>query len=219
MSETFEEVYNPNIYMKISYDDLVTFGLYSLVKKSKNPTFENLVGETFSLFPSRFNLIGHPDWPDSNLINKSLLRCRSDKKYVIGNNARGFALTPFGVRVAEKIQKSLSPNKTDKLLVRKKGDDRTRAGRFVKHIERSRALKLYREHKFEDINLLDFYELIFCTPNSLPQTRLQNFEEILQYLDLYNRDDLRDLFQFCRKKFAAELIVTERGGMYERKRK
>jgi len=219
MSKNIQEVYDPNIYMKLSYDDLVTFGLYSLIKKRKNNTFENIVEEIFLLFPSRFNIIGHSEWPDSNLINKSLLRCRSDKKYVIGNNAKGFNLTPFGMRVSEKIQQKLLPNITDKILIRKKGDDRTKAGKFVKHIEKSRALELYKEKKFEEISPLDFYELIFCTPDSLPQTRVQNFEEILQYLDLYNRDDLRDLFEFCRKKFTAELTVEERSGMFKRKRK
>ena len=33
MSKNIQEVYDPNIYMKLSYDDLVTFGLYSLIKK------------------------------------------------------------------------------------------------------------------------------------------------------------------------------------------
>ncbi len=213
------ETYDSDIYMKLPYDDLITFGLFSLIKKRKNASFENIVEETFFLFPSRFNIIGHPEWPDSNLINKSLLRCRSDKKYVIGNNARGYSLTPFGTKLAEQIQKRLSPNKIDRGLIRKKGDDRTKAGKFVKHIEKSGALKLFKENKLDEINSLDFYELIFCTPDSLPQTRLQNFEEILQYLDLYNRDDLKELFEFCRKKFATELTVEERGGMYRRKRK
>lgn len=219
MSNKILETYNPDIYMRLPYDDLVTFGLFSLEKREMHTTFENIVGETFRLFPSRFNLVGHPEWPDSNLINKSLLRCRSDKKYVIGNNARGYSLTPFGIRAAEQIQKKLFPNVIDKGLIRKKGDDRTKAGKFVKHIEKSRALKLYKENKLEEINTLDFYELIFCTPDSLPQTRLQNFNEISQYLDLYNRDDLRELFEFCRKKFATELTVKERGGMFRRKRK
>ena len=58
------ELYEPDVYMKISYDELVTYALFSLLKTNKNPTFENLVEKVFTLFPSRFHLIGHPEWPD-----------------------------------------------------------------------------------------------------------------------------------------------------------
>lgn len=219
MNEKVKDVYDPKIYMTVSYDDLVTYALFSLIKKDKNPTFENLVEETFVLFPHRFYLIGHPEWPDSALINKAWLRCRSDKKYITGSNARGFSLTTFGLRIAESVQNKLPPSFEDKRIIRLKGDERTKAGKFVKHVEKSRAFQLFKQGKSDFIGKLDFYELIFCTPDSLPQTREQNFEEISQYLGLYNRDDLMALFEFCKKRFADDLTVEKHGGMIRRKRK
>lgn len=214
---TPKEIYDPALYINISYDDLVTYALFSLLEKNRNPTFENLVEEAFTLFPSRFHLIGHSDWPDSALINKSWLRCRSDKKYITGDIARGFSLTPIGVRIAENIYKKLKPASKNVKIVRMKGDARSRAGKFIKHIEKSGAFKLFKLGNLDLIKPLDFYELIFCTPDSLPQTRRENLAEIKQYLELYNRDDLQELFQFCEKKFFRGLEVKRRGGMISRK--
>lgn len=219
MTMKLQELYDPNIYMKISYDDLVTYALFSLLKKNKNPTFENLVEEAFILFPFRFHLIGHRNWPDSALINKSWLRCRSDKNHITGNTAQGYNLTPLGIKVAESVHKRLLPASHDIEMVKMKGDERSRAGKFVKHIEKSRAFKLFKQGSLDLINPLDFYELIFCTPDSLPQTKRQNLEEIKQYLELYNRDDLKELLEFCGKKFTYELEVKKRGGMLRRKGK
>lgn len=203
--------------MKISYDDLVTYALFSILKKEGDSTFENLVKESFLLFPSRFQLIGYPFWPDSALINKCWLRCRSDKAYIIGNTARGFNLTPIGVKIAERVHAKLTPSNPDSYLVQRKGDERTKAGKFVKHIENSRAYNLFKQSNYVDIMPLDFFELIFCTPDSLPETKRQNLEEIKQYVELYKRDDLKRLLQFCETKFRAELESGKRGGMMKRK--
>lgn len=216
MSTKPGEIYEPKVYMEITYDDLVTYALFSLLKKGKNPTFENLIEEAFTLFPSRFQIIGHLEWPDSTLINKSWLRCRSDKNYITGSVARGFKLTPLGVKIAERVHKKLAPASKDAGMVRMKGDERTRAGKFVKHIEQSQAFGLFKQKKSELIKPLDFYELIFCTPDSLPQTKRQNIEEIKQYVELYNRDDIKKLLEFCEEKFASELEVKKRGGMIRR---
>lgn len=215
----YNSSFDPKIYMSISYDDLVTYALFSLAKKNKNPTVENLVEEAFTLFPLRFQLIGHPEWPDSALINKAWLRCRSDKKYITGDNARGLSLTPLGLKIAQIIQKKLLSVTDNKAMTRLKGDERSRAGKFVKHIERSHAFELFKQGQQGSIQKLDFYELIFCTPDSLAQTRRQNFDEIIQYLELYKRDDLIKLFKFCEFKFAEDLILERRGGMLKRKEK
>ena len=191
------ELYEPDVYMKISYDELVTYALFSLLKTNKNPTFENLVEKVFTLFPSRFHLIGHPEWPDSSLVNKTWLRCRTDKHYITGSTSRGFNITPLGTRAAERIHNKLAPSSGDVVIVRRKGDERTRAGIFVKRIEKSKAYHLYKVGKRDQIQPLDFYELIFCTPDSLPLTKKDNLIEIKQYVELYGRDDIMNLLHFC----------------------
>jgi len=192
------ETFDPEVYMSITYDDLVTYALSSLINRGRSPTFENLVEETFLLFPSRFHLIGHPEWPDSALINKSWLRCRSDKNYITGSVAGGFRLTPVGARVAEGIGNRLGrPTEGGPRVSRKTGDTRTKAGRIMKYIEKSNAFRLFKTGNKDQIGSLDFYEIIFCTPESLPQTKLENFQEVRQYATDYNRDDMVELLNFC----------------------
>lgn len=198
--------FNSKVYMGIPYDDLLTFSLYSLTKKNKNITFESLIEEIFILFPLRFSIIGHPEWPDTILIHRSWWRCRHDKKYIFGTSNGGFGLTSFGLKAAEKIQNKLFPGLIDKKLIRIKGDERTKAGRVVQHIERSKAYSLFIKNHQKNINTIDFCDLLLCTPDSLPKVKMQNLEEIRQYVLQYNRDDLKKVLDFCEKKFKAILI-------------
>lgn len=91
-----------NQYLQLSQDHLVTLSLWYLLEDRREPSFENLVAEAFSTFPERFQLEGYPEWPNANVIAKSWVRCRTDKKWISGATSAGFALTPMGEQVANR---------------------------------------------------------------------------------------------------------------------
>lgn len=86
--------FDAKVYERISYDDLITYAVYSLTRSGREATFENIVAESFTLFPVRFSLRGYPQWPESAAVNKSWLRCRTDKGYLVGSVKEGLKLTP-----------------------------------------------------------------------------------------------------------------------------
>lgn len=211
-----------NNYIEISYDDLLVYALFRLQQENKHTTFENLVYQSFILFPKRFQLPGYPTWPDSSLIDKSWLRCRSDKNLIYGSKSKGFTLTSKGVALAKLTEQKLINVKS--VVKNKKGDTRTRSGRLVKHIENSDAYKKFvKSKKADDITEFEFCDLLYSTLDTLPTLRRRNFEELRYHASVYERSDLLDFLEQCKKRFQNLLTEKERenfeGGMMKRRKK
>jgi hypothetical protein len=97
--------FNPDIYTKITLNDLVVFSIHYLHNKNAEVTPEDIISACFMLFPKRFSLKKHPHWPDSAMVSRHWGVCRS-KGYIAANDP-GFKLTAKGVRLAEKVAKAL----------------------------------------------------------------------------------------------------------------
>ncbi len=218
--------FSPSVYMKIGLDELVTVSLYFLRQTSKAPTFENLVAKAYELFPQRFAMVGYPSWPDSALVNKSWLRCRSDKKLIAGNVAAGFELTPKGEMVARKTllklgQTSDSSSELSQSAPPKKGDRRTPAGRVVSRVEGSSAFRKFKLNgNLNDITEYELCDLLYSTLESSPETLNKNFDILLQNLHEYSRSDLIEFMNLLRNRFRQRFVISKhRGGMLPQKDK
>jgi len=212
-----------NGYTYISYDDLLVYALFKLQQGNKHSTFENLVYECFTLFPKRFQLPGYPNWPDSSLVEKSWLRCRSDKGLIYGSKSKGFTLTSKGLFIIKSVERKLTNTSNTKRLLRK-GDTRTRSGRLVKHIENSDAYKKYLEDKHvENVSEFEFCDLLYSTLDTNPALRRRNFEELEYHASVYERIDILTFLAQCKKRFEKLLIDEGRknfeGGMMKRRKK
>lgn len=211
-------------YINLSYDDLLTYALYDLIKQGQVPTFENLVASVFSLFPKRFQLPGYPDWPDSSLVEKAWLRCRTDKSLMTGSKSRGFKLTDKGealsIKVGQRIK--LDPGKKTPVL-KIKGDRKTQSGRVVKHVEESNAYKKYfPKEDIKDVSDFEFCDLLYTTLDTKPSLRRQSLAELKYHLNVYERIDLIKFLLICEEKFIHLLKdpidSNYRGGMIRRKK-
>lgn len=89
-------------------DDLVVYCVREILRAGEECTFERLVYECFTRFPAEFGLRRYPQWPDSARVNKSWLRCRTDKGWIAGSVKEGFRLTPAGEIVAERVARQLA---------------------------------------------------------------------------------------------------------------
>jgi len=217
-----KEIYNPRIYKNIGYDDLVVFSLFSLIQKEVQPTFENMVSECFNLFPSRFYLPGYPQWPDSSIVEKSWVRCRTDKHLIIGSRAKGFKLTQKGLDLVGKLSNILKISKeSKKSLLALRGDRRTRSGRIVKQLEKSPTYKHYLKKEFQKITEFDFLDMIYCTTESSLDARKDNFNLLKQHVNDYERGDLNKFLKYTEKKFKHLLSEDAKkqysGGMMKKK--
>lgn len=217
-----KDKFNEYIYTQIGYDDLVTYSLFSLIKKGKDPTFENLVVECFELFPKRFSLVGYSMYPDSALVNKSWLRCRTDKNLIAGSTAKGFKLTSEGVEIAEKVSHLLKDSDSKPTINKMKSDERTRAGRFVGHVENSNAYRKYCNKDIDNITEFDVRDLLLGTMQTEPRILRENLDKLREYASIYERHDIIELLRCIEKYLQDKFGFEEReagykGGMNKKK--
>jgi hypothetical protein len=60
-------------------------------------SYENVVVAAFRLFPSKFGLIGYPDFPDAKRVHDQLFHCFYKSKGWLGGKTRlGFTITELG---------------------------------------------------------------------------------------------------------------------------
>ncbi len=95
---------NEDIYKKISISDLILLSLYSLSFKKEKMSFEEIVAESFRLFPKIFSLKKFENWPDSRKLDRPLRNLRS-KKFIKGDPKTYFSLTNLGKKRAREISK------------------------------------------------------------------------------------------------------------------
>ena len=200
---------DPEVYSRIGYDELVTYAIYSLARKKKDTSFENIVAESFGLFPKRFSLRGYPEWPDSAVVNKSWLRCRTDKKYIVGSVKDGFKLTQRGLEVAERIEGQLGTGHSTPNNSRIKAELRTRAGRLLRDLEHRPAyLRFQSDRTVDSVSRDDFADILLVLPDT-PASRLKsNLEQFKDAARLYEREDVLQFLSALEERFSARLGTT-----------
>ena len=195
MTTSNEAKFDPAIYERMPYDNLTVYVIFSLVGKGVETTFENIVAEAFSLFPARFSLRGYPQWPDSATVNKSWLRCRTDKHYIEGSVKEGFRLTPMGLKVVEEVERQLlgrvrrSSSRTELYA-----ETKTKAGRLLRAFEKSKAFTSYLENgHVDELKDHDLTDMLLCMPDSDKKVIEHNLEQFRQAAELYKRKEIVDL--------------------------
>jgi len=98
------------IFDKNPINDLILFGIYSVVINNEICSFERLIKECFILFPKAFGFARYPLWPDSRKLDRPLRSLRG-KKLIKGDSKIEFFLTQEGREKAQEIGKSLRQGK------------------------------------------------------------------------------------------------------------
>ena len=203
-------------YLSFSQDELLVVALALLQTEERKVSFEELVAQCFRLFPKKFELQGYPQWPNAGIVNKSWLRCRSDKKFVRGNVAEGFALTPKGVEAAKKIFFRLSKftgQTINQDFQGRKADKQTDSGRVVMHVEKSSAYQKYRDTKsLSGISEHEACDVLYALVESDAETLKKNYEAVMQHVESYGREDLISFLKNLRNKFVSRFISTKTAG-------
>lgn len=203
-------------------DELLVYSLWRLEQEGEETTFEKLVVRSFQLFPEHFGLQGfESQYPDASRINKTWLRCRSDRNWIAGSTAHGFRLTPSGLGIAEKVDEEISSSSKKNIQV-SAGYKRSKGGRIVLHIEKHLAFKKYiNTKKVDDITDFEISDLLFCTLDSFPETRRKNLQEISEYVRELKRTDIELFLKKIREDRPAlfgDINKQKKGGMMSKLR-
>ena len=169
------------------------------------------------MFPKKFGLRGHEDWPDSAVIDKRWVDCRH-LEYISGNNKSGFTLLPKGhelVKITEKKLK-ISSNKKSKDY-----ENRTRSGKIASIMESSDGYKKYLiKESIEDLNEFDFREILHCTMDSSQEILNRSYSELIQHLETCQKTDLINFLKKLKDKYVNLFVSNNhekyKGGMLKK---
>lgn len=212
--------FDPTTYLELSQDHLVVAALWLLLQQKQKPSFENLVAEAFNRFPERFRLEGYPQWPNSHVIGKAWVRCRTDKKWMSGSASEGFKLTPLGEQIARQVLSKLEGDASERSDSQRKGSHQSISSRFVLGVETSPAFRTFKGEGIDRVSEYEFCDLLYCTLESTPETFEKNFMVVKQEVEAYGRDDLTEFLEKLREKFAGKFTGKRvRGGLMPQKRR
>jgi hypothetical protein len=186
-------------YKNIGIDQLVIYAVSCILNSGEECTFDRLVYECFTLFPEKFAFPRYSQWPDSSRINKSWLRCRTDKGWLSGNTRQGFRLTPLGENIANETSILLGSHlniKKRKRITR----SREKYEAIIRYIINSPVYKNYINQKKENISeeeLISFLGGTLETPKRILRSNINLYFDAIK---IYKKQNILPFLEICEKK-------------------
>ena len=197
-------------YDKSPLDELLVYAVRRISDSGEDCTFERLVYECFTLFPRRFGFERYPQWPDSARVNKTWLRCRTDKGWIVGAVQEGFRLTPKGERAAEVAAKKLlqkavpSPKRTLR--------PRERYEAALRQMRQSEAFRRFNADPVAfSLSEMELRNLLGCTLETPRRVLGQNLHYYLDAARQYRDQAVLGFLETCRAKWPALFPKKPRG--------
>ncbi len=214
------EAFNEERYRNLALTDLILYAVFSLQKKGIETTFENLVAESYTLFPASFSLPGYPQWPDARRVAREVQRLygtfteKNDESipYLRGTIKSNFQFTNRGLEKLEEIQNKLKTDRKDRQAINKrKKDTRAKMEGVLYEVQKHELYKRYFQ-KGKDMDIPEHYlrDLLFATMETSNKELRKNIETLLSYCEAVGRDDIKEFLQFCKKKH--KTIFTKSNG-------
>jgi len=192
--------YDEKVYNKLKMQDLIVFGIYSVVEMGEKCTYERLVAECFDKFPKVFGFKRYPQWPDSLKFDRPLRTLR--KEGLIVGSVRGYLeLTEFGKRIAKETEAILD-NKVINISKRMRQIGRSADDRSIEYFRESELFAQFRRHPENfTISESEFRSLLRCTLETPERVLKQNLEYYKNVAKSYNEKQLLEFLITCEKKF------------------
>ena len=193
-------------------DKLVTYCAWRILQRKEECTFERLTVECFKLFPERFSLRSYPEYPDSATVNRSWLRCRTDRGWLVGNVKTSFRLSDAGVRVALEVAKELEKTGSHRSISLKQPTrDRTREEALMRALRNHDAFKQFiASPETFSPTMNQIYSIASCT---LETPRVVVKENLMQLLEIAKRisdNRVASFIQICLEAFQKQ-VRSKRG--------
>jgi len=204
------KMFEENKYSEIGMNELIVYTTFKLSEEKSTITREELVLGAFKLFPKKFSLKGHNDWPDSAVIDKRWLDCRH-KEYLSGTNTEGLSILPKGIELVQLTEKKLKISSNQNKY---KKDNRTRSGKISTIMQNSDGYKKFlKNNNIDEINEFDLREILHCTMDSTQEILSQSYVELSQHLKASNENEMLFFLKNKKKKYIS-LFISNKNNQY-----
>jgi hypothetical protein len=186
-------------YIHIDNDRLVLYSVNLIEQEKIETTFDNVVVATFKLFPTRFSLIGFPEYPDAKRIHDCLFHCTyKTKNWLFGNAKSGYFITDKGKSMLTDTKKKLSGEIIDTKYV---GSEANRKEKFFLDLIKSDlSYKKYTEGNIDEISEQDIRRLLRVSSNTTYEILEENFNKYNEYAKKLNDNNVKIFLGIIEKK-------------------
>ena len=204
------KMFEESKYSDIGMNELIVYTTFKLSKEKGTITREELVLGAFKLFPKKFSLKGHDNWPDSAVIDKRWLDCRH-KEYLSGTNTEGLSILPKGIELVQLTEKKLKISSNQNKY---RKDNRTRSGKISTIMQNSDGYKKFlKNNNIDEINEFDLREILHCTMDSTQEILSQSYVELSQHLKASNENEMLVFLENIKKKYIS-LFISNKNNQY-----
>lgn len=197
------EKFDRKMYTKIKVQDLILFGIYSVINNNETCTFERLVAECFRRFPKVFGFKRYPSWPDSLKFDRPLRTLR-EEGLIVGTVRDHFELTEFGRKTAENVQ-SILENKVTIVSRKVTTKGRSVDDKLIEYIKESELFKRFLNNSLEfTLSDSEFRSFLRCTLETPKRIIKQNLKYYKNVANSYNENQILQFLSFCERKFLDE---------------
>lgn len=190
------------LYKDVPTNNLILFGVCSVMSEREKCTFEKLVEKCFSLFPKAFGFTRHPEWPDSLKFDRQLRTLR-EKGLIAGSPRTSFTLTKFGEEIAEKTAKVLRIRFPKKAVVEKAGRDAEI--NWIFNLKGSEIFQRFLKEKSRfSITDMELRNLLYCTLEAPLRIVKQNLVYSRNLAEEFKEKELLDFLELCQQKLGGK---------------
>lgn len=175
--------YDPAQYGKIDLNRLTVYTVSCLEKLGIAPTIENIAVANYRMFPTRFAMVGFPEFPDLSRVNRALLQLRPKyRNWATGNTRSGWALTSPGAMEARSVARKLGVAGERNIAVQDEAEShgaskRTIDSQAIRARIRSTAAFVKARNDWSSVTGLDILDLLEVYAHTPPKVMRQKLEE------------------------------------------
>jgi hypothetical protein len=185
---------NAGLYQDSPLTSLTAYSLYWLHQWQLRRSIEAIAVLNWRLFPTKFAMVGFPEYPDAFRTNRSLLQGQPKYRNLLtGAASKGFSLNERGMNIARDLVETLGvPSATSGEALGKipradtaaKGSVQPRSLEPEREMERLRASKLYEKWKsgvMVDRDLIHVHALLGIFDHTPTKVRVKAMRDLEQY--------------------------------------
>ena len=189
------KAFDRGVFSHIDNDRLILYVVSLLGESGVEPTFDKIAVAAFKLFPSRFSLIGFPQFPDAKRVHDCLWHCTyKTKMWLSGNPKSGFAITEKGRYVLNETKRRLSGE------VEASKEFNTKARRkevyFVELLKKTSAFKKFTEGNNNSISSIEIRELLRVGNETSKEILKKNLLRYLEYAQKLEERHVEEFLKF-----------------------
>ncbi len=209
------------LYDGLPLTDLAAYAMAVIEELGHPLTFENVTVALYLLFPSRFAMVGYPQYPDAARSVRTLLQMQPKyRNMATGGATTGYSLSPAGRRAAERLSAAFGRHSASaqatppdvEVVKAARGTGRARSVHSEDQVARVRDSELFRRYRGGEadsargVDFLSIVDAFSHTPRAVIRRR---YNELVAAAQDVGDEDVLKLLKYCKQRFAALMAPSE----------